>query len=381
MTSLQDVRQQLDRFGEHLQGTNPELYRDLALYLQVLRDGLLNAVQQACFHLATRFHPDRYCGLESGQRQALHGDLAQLVRRASSLLTVEQVAQLAGQSAREGHLRRWQRQQEWLAQLRKASEEDELPGQDEASGLPEPEGSVRLEGGLPISFPSWQLAPFPGQESTPGLGPMAHPDAIQATSEGDSEQGAADAGAAAIETLLDGNGESLLDAFLETVPAGSGPSPWDSAGLPRDPVALLIWLDGFEQALVRRLRNLSHAVNVELLRAGLCPSLLPLSLLQAALQGQLEPLPAPANLLRLQVPLAPEAGGQLESVAVLLRLADLELEQPRLRTCRSRWQRHRQEVRRMAEQHRRLQRRLQTLEAERLWHQDIPSPPQSDSHP
>jgi hypothetical protein len=215
---------------------------------------------------------------------------------------------------------------------------------------------------------------------------MDEPDSIQAASEGDAEQGvadanAADAGAAALESLLDGNGESLLDAFVETAPAGSLPSPWDSAGLPRDPVALLLWLDGFEQALARRLRNLSHAVNVELLRAGLCPSLLPLSLLQAALQGQLEPLPAPANLLRLQVPLAPEAGGQLESVAVLLRLADLELEQPRLRTCRSRWQQHRQEVRRMAEQHRRLQRRLQTLEAERLWHQDIPSPPQSDSLP
>jgi hypothetical protein len=154
------------------------------------------------------------------------------------------------------------------------------------------------------------------------------------------------------------------------------PSPWDSAAIPTDPQVLLEWLEGVERALVRRLRNLSHAVNVELLRSGLCRSLLPTSLLQAALQGQLEPQPAPANLLRLQVPLAPDAGGEIDSVALLLRLADLELDQPRLRTCRSRWHRHRQEVRRMAERHRRLQRHYQRLEAERLWHQDNPSPVQ-----
>ncbi len=360
MTSLQDVRQQLDRFGEQLQGTNPELYRDLALYLQVLRDGLLNSVQQACFHLATRFYPDRYCGLEPHQRQALHAELQELVRRASSLLTVEQVAQLAGQTARERQLRRRQRQQEWLAQLRKVSEEHAPPP------APEPDGSIHLQVGLPISLGHWQPDSPLGTES--------------AAEEG-ADGGAASDPGAELEALLDANGESLLDALLEAAPSSTVPAPWDSAGLPGNPLALLVWLDGFEQALARRLRNLSHAINVELLRAGLCPSLLPLSLLQAALQGQLEPLPAPANLLRLQVPLSPEAGGELESAAVLLRLADLELEQPRLRTCRSRWQRHRQEVRRMAEQQRRLQRRLQTLEAERLWHQDIPSPPPSSSPP
>jgi len=376
VTSLQDVRQQLDRFGEQLQGTNPDLYRDLALYLQVLRDGLLNSVQQACFHLATRFYPDRYCGLEAEQRQSLHAELQELVRRASSLLTVEQVAQLAGQGARERQLRRRQRQQEWLAQLRKVSEEED------GSPPSEPDGSIHLQGGLPISLPHWPVMPSLHLESAGEGHADGEPGPIRESPfSGDAPIGADPAETPQADSLLDENGDSLLDAFFEEAPGSTLPPPWNEAGLPRDPVGLLVWLDGFEQALARRLRNLSHATNVELLRAGLCPSLLPLSLLQAALEGQLEPLPAPANLLRLQVPLAPEAGGQLESVAVLLRLADLELEQPRLRTCRSRWQRHRQEVRRMAEQHRRLQRRLQMLEAERLWHQDIPSLPLSDTPP
>ena len=60
----------------------------------------------------------------------------------------------------------------------------------------------------------------------------------------------------------------------------------DSAFMPTMPLELLRWLDGLDQAIVRRLRNLSHAINVELLRAGLASSLLPMSLLDAVLNGQ-----------------------------------------------------------------------------------------------
>jgi len=137
-------------------------------------------------------------------------------------------------------------------------------------------------------------------------------------------------------------------------------------------VALLLWLDGFERAIAQRLRNLSHALNVELLRQGVSRSLLPVSLLDAALEGQLEPLSAPANVLRVPLPFgSPDGPAALEAGAVLLRLSDLELEQPKLRTCRSRVQQHRQELRRMAQHYRRLERRLQSLEAEQLWLQDI----------
>ena len=63
-------------------------------------------------------------------------------------------------------------------------------------------------------------------------------------------------------------------------------------------------------------------------------------------------------------------------MAVLLRPADLEQDLPKLRTCRTRIQQHRQEVRRMAQHYRRLKRRVQALEAEQLWLQDI-NPAQS----
>jgi hypothetical protein len=145
---------------------------------------------------------------------------------------------------------------------------------------------------------------------------------------------------------------------------------WSGGQLPDDPLSLLHWLDGLEAALSRRLRNLSHAINVELLRVGLSGSLLPVSLLDAVLAGQLEPQPAPPNLLRLRLPFPADDASPLQVMAVLLRSVDLELEEPRLRTCRRRLQQHRQEVRRMAQQFQRLQRRREAHEAEQLWLRD-----------
>jgi hypothetical protein len=150
--------------------------------------------------------------------------------------------------------------------------------------------------------------------------------------------------------------------------------PWQVGRLPTDPLLLLHWLEGFELALGRRLRNLSHALNTELLRQGVTPVLLPNSLLEAVLRGQFEALPAPANLLRVPLPFPADAGGVSltgEAVVVLLRPSDLEQELPPLRTCRRRLQQAQQELRRMAQESTRLQARLTTLEAEQLWLQDI----------
>ncbi len=401
MEHIQAVRQQLSAVNAGRESNNAGLYRDLALYLQVLREGLLNAVQQACFHLATRFYPERYCDLDPVQRTSLHRGIAELVQRCCSLLTVEQLVQLAGQIGRERRQQQQRRQREWLAQLRKAGDEfSQAPhpgttlagldagGEDGPSPSRhdiDPAGSIQINAALPLDLERWHaLIASPGEARSEGFGQHEEgneedgheADSGEVVEEVVEEVGDADEEQDTLEGLLGPEAEALLDTLFEGGGQGREPSPWDSAALPTDPQALQEWLEGFERALVRRLRNLSHAVNVELLRSGLSRSLLPTSLLQAALQGQLEPQPAPANLLRLQVPLAPDAGGEFDSVALLLRLTDLELDQPRLRTCRSRWQRHRQEIRRMAERHRRLQRQLQRLEAERLWHQDNPSPSQ-----
>ena len=391
-----DVKRQLAHHQGQLAVSNPDLYRHLALYLQVLRSGLLTAVQQACFHLATQVEPSRYQELPSRQRQHLHQRMASLVARTTSLLTVEQVSHLAGQLERKRLNSKRSNQERLIAALEaRASRDGDSPS------LPSPEGSINLGLALP-------LAPdFFEPHSISGLLPIDDGGSSMGESEAQGTSQADDSGfelpsdmdeaehLEAVEAMVAAFGEVLSSSLQasgddtdeasgddtdeagfadsDEVRVGARPlAPWDQAHLPRNPVALLLWLDGFERAIAQRLRNLSHAMNVELLRQGVSRSLLPVSLLDAALKGQLEPLSAPANVLRVPLPFgSPDGPASLEAGAVLLRLSDLELEQPKLRTCRSRVQQHRQELRRMAQHYRRLERRLQSLEAEQLWLQDI----------
>jgi hypothetical protein len=174
----------------------------------------------------------------------------------------------------------------------------------------------------------------------------------------------------------------LPDRFREEDPGALYRPPEGGGLLPRDPVALLAWLEGVELALTRQLRDLSHALNTELLQCGLIRILLPLNLLEGVLRGQIEVQSSHPNLLQLPLPLPNGRSGRiLRAQSILLRRADLELVQPRLRTVRSRLQQLRQEGRRMAQQYRRLQRRIQAHEAEALWLQDIRSTRPGPEHP
>ena len=375
MLVLEAAARQLKELESQLLASNPKLENHLALYLQVLRDGLLAAVQQACFHLATQVYPDRYGGLEPSSRQLLHRRLVQLVERANGLLSLERVVGHAAQIARQQQRERRSQRRRVLDSIAEfGAEQEEGPEQGPEEGRDKgPEGSVHLGMALPIS--SDFLTPR-GERPQP-----AGPAESDGEGEGDGDR--------------DGNGESdgegdgdggqdsmlavLAEAFQDwqgKVPP-SAPTPWDGEGLPTTPDQLLAWIGGFELALSRRLRNLSHALNGELLRLGISRTVVPLNLLDAALAGELELVEAPANLLRLPLPLGMEPDlGRIEAMAVLLRPADLELELAKLRTCRTRIQQHVQEVRRMAQHYRRTQRRVQALEAEQLWLQDInPAPP------
>ena len=99
--------------------------------------------------------------------------------------------------------------------------------------------------------------------------------------------------------------------------------------LPNEPDALLHWIQAMDQALERRLRNLSHAVNVQMLRSGLAQTLLPISLLDAVLKGQVETQPTATNVLRLRLPLAVgELDQGMDVLCVLLRSNDLEFDSP-----------------------------------------------------
>ena len=379
--SLDEAKAQLLSLLEQQEEFTPALYRDLALYLQVLRDGLLHSVQQACFHLATQVVPERYNQLPPERRETFQRRLQSLVKRSCSLLTVEQVMGLAAQQARKQERRQLQEQQKILQTMLEGREAADEPAPVEAS--PEPQ-SVNLSLDLPLAadlfdsgvpgLPSLSQQQRPSEETTPP--PESSPP------EGELEL---------LQSLFTMASETLSAAAPDSSDEEddgetSGGSPFASASvevtrsqLPKDPLLQVRWWVHFDRALRRRLRNLSHAVNVEMMRVGLAQGLLPLNLLDAVLDGQVEALPAPANVLRMVLPLslnpAAPASDPTEVLTLLLRSGDLEFEQPRLRTCRQRLEQRRRTLRTMAKRYRTWQRRVSALEAEQQWFQDS-APPQ-----
>lgn len=390
--ALEDISRQLD-------ASNPELYRHLALYLQVLRQALPARVEQAIFHLATQIHPERYAALPDPKRERLHQRISSLVRRCSSLLTVEQLAHLADQMHRE---QRQQARRERLRLLGSLTDHGrETPAGPGAGSAPpqrvdvqQAEGSIQL-GMSPPSTAGWhgavlRLGRSRRRPPDSGPGPVPPPPTTAshpADGSTSPRQAATDAEGAGGEGFGSDAARAMVQALGQALEASLGGladpedasepkerSPWQQGRLPREPATLLKWLEGMEDALARRLRNLSHALNVDLLRVGLTSSLLPVNLLDAVLGGDIDTMAAPANLLRLQIPLPGHDGPQpLETVAVLLIKADIEMEEPRLRTCRRRIEKHRQDVVQLARQYQHLARRLRSLDAARLWERDLKS--------
>jgi hypothetical protein len=363
-----DTAQQLEALRARIAEGNPEHYRHWALYLQVLRDCLAGAVDRSCFHLAVEAYPGRYRRLSAADRAELHQRIVNLVQRCCSLLTVEQLQALAVHQRQRRQALVQRQQQRWLSRLQNEQAplfESGTPASAHRSG--DPAGSVHLGMGLPISLDLFAPSPF---DPTSGEGTVSE-SAVQP----DAPDGELEASELmqALASLLDqdddpehdqdrGRGQEAAAVSEVTEPPGL---------LPSQPLLLLRWMDELDGALARRLRNLSHALNVELVRLGLCPTLPPLRLLEGVAAGQFETQNAPLNLVRLnglgdQFP----SGLAANSLALLLRPADLEADQPRLRTCRNRLRQVRQEVRRMAQTYHRLERRLQALEAEQLWLHD-----------
>ena len=595
---LAEAERQLELQRQLIVALTPELYRQQALYLQVLRKGLLHAVQQACFYLATQTYPERFGAIGANRRLELQERLQALVQRCNCLLTVEQLMGLASQlQSRQQRQRRRDQQRLLLALAADNGDDDagEVDGEAEGQGgglrpgdsqdrsfgphrgsvhlgldLPlsadlfgsgldglgawlagfaaksdahqsdpeqdpvqekqveeaeeqeaedqeqevEPEGEVEQEGEVQQEVPqaSAQPAEGPGRDpdqplppldpggepglaaavdqvsdpadpasppgpgasdgprrprrppfqrgpgpsggrprsvtpegstddfqffqslfalaaeglgrETPGLANPGSASAGQASTgqassgqassgqaesgprqfgQGESDQGAGKQGpdgpADALvpsesSAPLEGGERGLMAIRLDRLrQAGGLGQAQDSAGwqaldslMPQDAPSLLAWWEALDGALQRRLRNLSNAVNGELLRLGITRSHLPIALLDAVLKGQLDPLPAPANLVRLQMPFGGDSpasngaggpggfpfGGPLDMVALLLRPTDLEFETPSLRVCRRRLEQNRARLRTMAQRHRYWQRRVQALEAERQWFQDSP---------
>ncbi|QNI50959.1 hypothetical protein SynRS9915_01248 [Synechococcus sp. RS9915] len=379
-SSAYNPDEQLARLGRLCRLRSIAVYREQALYLQVLRDELGPAVRQALFSLMSETDPLRFNRLTEGQRTRFHAAIDNLINRCSVLLTVEQQMHLADQIQQEQLRHQARASRQMLQGLQQAAQQQQSEPSSQLSDLPPGAsgGSVELSMAPPLDQPQrFGIQAPPESRSRPHASPAPVPQPESQPSH-DAVDGAIQGDLDVLRSLFELAGEALEQ------PSSPGSSVGGSSGsnsiegennlLPTMPVALLQWMDSMDLALSRRLRNLSHAVNVQLLRSGLAQALLPVNLLETVLIGQMETQASPSNLLRLQLPLAMgDLGPGMDVLCVLVRSSELEFDSFRLRRCRRRLRDQHQELFKMVQQQRHWERRCLDREARTPW-QTPPDP-------
>ncbi len=141
--------------------------------------------------------------------------------------------------------------------------------------------------------------------------------------------------------------------------------------LPQSPIGLYEWMISIDSALVRRLRDLSHSINTELLKSGLVNTLVPINILDAALAGQLISSKSTSNILTLKLPTNSGLGaGGLDIDCLLITLSDMEFDNPRLRKNRTYIKHYKNVLLDMIKQHKYWQGRSIAEEVSQEWWKD-----------
>ncbi|WP_320667598.1 hypothetical protein [Prochlorococcus sp. MIT 1307] len=137
------------------------------------------------------------------------------------------------------------------------------------------------------------------------------------------------------------------------------------------PQDLANWTNSFEEGISRRLRNLSHALNIELLRVGILNSILPITILEAVLSGQMSSQDSQTNILRVNVPT--NSSGLVEGIdiaCILVRLSELEFDNAQLRNLRLQLNQYQKDISQMVRQYRYWQGRSLSYEIHHNWWKD-----------
>ncbi len=386
-TSLNfNPEEQLEYLRLRCHNVAPKIYHDQDSYLAALRNLLLNAAKQAVFILSTEREENHLNRLTPEQRIAFHQVIEDLVRNCSSLLTIEQIRDLVAVMEREKKLKKAQAKQQFLNSLAHSAT-DMRKDYSVTLGLDPPlENTSYLENLFAIDDEQNQESVCLDGIGTPKEGinddfteeiNQISADKRSLHSSGSSLEGK-NSELEILQTLFVMAGDVMesetsvksksSDSTFNDENFLSGVLDPERGFLPDNSLALASWVELFELALSRRLRNLSHAINVELLRAGLINSLLPLGVLDAVIKGQIESMSVNSNILSLRIPIPTHVGHSgMDVSCILIRTSDLEFENPTLRLYRKKIKDHRNLLLKMVKQHRHWQNRSIAKEAQEQW--------------
>ena len=375
---------QLARLGQRCRSLAPTLYRDQALYLRRVRSLLPTAVKTAIQNLLCTLPSDQPEALDEHQLQ-FQKRIDALLQRSSSLITVEQLLVLSARVKKE---ERRLRMQQLQAISERASERADATQLDDATSTP-PAASVGVELSLdlPLERPDLIEGLLPLDPAVMPSDPTPRSESLDLAASSSLDPGSEQSELEVLRSLFVMAGDSLESSEAESDRRPEfDPEESDAADpvhtndqlMPETASGLLHWLDCLDTALSRRLRNLSHAINVELMRTGITRSLLPIQLLDAVISGQLPSQSAPSNLLKLTLPLTLLTEEQsMQTVCVLVRPADLEFDDHSLRRIRSRLRLQRRELGSWLLKERHWQHRARVREVQTHWWPNQPETPPS----
>ena len=375
---------QLARLGQRCRSLAPTLYRDQALYLRRVRSLLPTAVKTAIQNLLCTLPSDQPEALDEHQLQ-FQKRIDALLQRSSSLITVEQLLVLSARLKKE---ERRLRMQQLQALSERASERADATQLDDSTSTP-PAASVGVELSLdlPLERPDLIEGLLPLDPAVMQSDPTPRSESLDLAASSSLDPGSEQSELEVLRSLFVMAGDSLESSEAESDRRPEfDPEESDAAEpvhtndqlMPETASGLLHWLDCLDTALSRRLRNLSHAINVELMRTGITRSLLPIQLLDAVISGQLPSQSAPSNLLKLTLPLTLLTEEQsMQTVCVLVRPADLEFDDHGLRRIRSRLRLQRRELGSWLLKERHWQHRARVREVQTHWWPNQPETPPS----
>ena len=154
--SVHDPVEQLARLERLCRLRSIAVYRETALYLQILREELEPSLRQSLFQLISETDPLRFSRMPERRRQRFHSAIRRLTQRCSVLLTVEQQMLLAEQIQKEHARRQAMASRQVLENLQQVADVPPDDKPTDAAGAPASGEAVP-----PLNWSSTTLGPPP----------------------------------------------------------------------------------------------------------------------------------------------------------------------------------------------------------------------------
>ncbi len=364
-----------------------QLYKINSLYLEQIRALLPLAIRTSLFSIITELSSNNY-GLSSrSSRKIFRLKIDKLVSENISLLTIEHLNELARAIYLENKQKLINSKEEMVDSLKKKqisknSSPSNIKSSIDLSSNPPLEDLTILDGWngevqssysieQQESFINNSISKSEVPEEISGNNKNTIPDNEGKLEAYNLQENEIDI-LQSILVLSDDSADSYdLESGNHALTSKSNLSDNNNRLLPDSPLGLYDWMISLDNALIRRFRDLSHSINVELLRSGLINTLIPLTLLDSVLSGEIVTNKSRSNILTFKLPVSSAfAGDGIDINCLLVTPSDLEFDNPRLRKCRSEIKYHRNLLIGMIKQQRYWEGRSLAEEVRQDWWQN-----------